>query len=167
MMLGVVDQGRDCTGAMSINIRQAEIGDRDEWNRMRLQLFPDADPSEIDDWFAATDGAGTHDVGVAVLVADRGDGALAGFVEIGSRNYAEGCETTPVAYLEAWFVDPDARRSGVGRRLVEAAEIWASEHGYSEMASDTELANPISQAAHITLGYEEIERHVCYRKRLI
>jgi hypothetical protein len=73
---------------------------------------------EIDDRFEARHAGGTHPVGIAVLVADRGDRTLAGFVEIGSRNYAEGCESTPVAYLEGWYVDPDARRGGLGRRVV-------------------------------------------------
>ena len=134
---------------------------------MRVSLYPDADTGEVDDWFAAAAGGGTHAVGVAVLVADRGNGKLAGFVEIGSRNYAEGCETTPVAFLEGWYVDPDIRRTGVGRRLVQAAEAWAVENGYAEMASDTELENEVSLRAHLALGYEEVERQICFRKRLL
>lgn len=133
---------------------------------MRASLYRDLDPREIDDWFAAAEKGGTHLVGIAVLVADRGDGTLAGFAEIGSRNYAEGCETTPVAYLEGWYVDPDVRRTGLGRRLIRAAETWAVTHGYSEMASDTELDNKISLGAHLSLGYEEVERQICFRKRL-
>ena len=105
-------------------------------------------------------------VGIAVIVADRGDGLLAGFVEIGSRNYAEGCETTPVAYLEGWYVDPDVRRTGLGANLVEAAETWALQHGFSEIASDTELDNSISLQAHVSLGYTEVERQICFRKQL-
>lgn len=133
---------------------------------MRSRLYSDLDPGEIDDWFEAAQ-SGTHLVGVAVLVADRGGGSLAGFVEIGSRTYAEGCLSSPVAFLEGWYVDPDVRRSGVGRRLVEAAENWARAHGYAEMASDTELENQISLRAHLSLGYEEVERQICFRKRLV
>ena len=103
---------------------------------------------------------------MAVLVADRGDGSLCGFVEIGSRTYAEGCESTPVAFLEGWYVDPDVRRTGVGSALIRAAEAWAVAHGYSEMASDTELENDVSLSAHLALGYEEVERQICFRKRL-
>ncbi|MGH7624340.1 MAG: GNAT family N-acetyltransferase [Gemmatimonadaceae bacterium] len=60
-----------------------------------------------------------------VFVADRGDGSLAGFVEVGVCPYAEGCESSPVGYIEAWFVDPDVRRAGLGRALLAAAEAWA------------------------------------------
>lgn len=147
-------------------IRPVQRADREEWGRMRSRLYPNLDPREIDDWFDVEADGGTHLVGVAVLVADRDDGSLCGFVEIGSRTYAEGCETTPVAFLEGWYVDPDARRTGVGRELIRAAEAWAVAHGYSEIASDTELENDVSLNAHLALGYEEVERQICFRKRL-
>lgn len=149
-----------------MEIRPARPADRHEWNRMRAALYPGVDPGEIDGWFEAADAGGTHLVGVAVFVADRGDGRLAGFAEVGSRNYAEGCETTPVAYLEGLYVDPDARRAGLGRALVRAAQAWAAERGYTEMASDTELHNAVSLQVHLALGFEEVERQVCFRTRL-
>ncbi len=133
---------------------------------MRSQLYSSPDLHEIDDWYAAAASGGTTLVGVAVLVADRGDGSLAGFVEIGSRPYAEGCETSPVAYLEGWYVDPDDRRAGLGAKLIRAAEEWALAHGYSEIASDTELDNNVSLRAHLALEYEEVERQICFRKCL-
>ncbi|MDJ0698665.1 MAG: GNAT family N-acetyltransferase [Woeseiaceae bacterium] len=149
-----------------MEIRPAKPTDRNEWGRMRTRLFSNPDPQEIDDWFDAAERGGTSRVGVAVIVADRGDGSLAGFVEIGSRNYAEGCETTPVAYLEGWYVDPDVRRIGLGANLLKAAETWALAHGFSEIASDTELDNDVSLQAHTGLGFEEVERQICFKKRL-
>lgn len=133
---------------------------------MRSCLYPGCPPEEIDEWFRAERDGGTHVVGVAVLVAARSDGRLGGFVEIGSRTYAEGCTSTPVAFLEGWYVDPDLRRQGLGRALVRAAEQWALEHGFTEIASDTELENDASLAAHLALGFEEVERQICFRKRL-
>lgn len=133
---------------------------------MRANLFSSPDPQEIDDWFDAAEDGGTSHVGVAVIVVDRGDGSLAGFVEIGSRNCAEGCESTPVAYVEGLYVDPDVRRTGFGRRLLKAAETWAVEHGFSEIASDTELDNDVSRLAHVAFGFEEVERKICFKKRL-
>jgi len=101
-----------------------------------------------------------------VFVVDRGAGRLAGFVEVGTRPYADGCDTSPVAYLEAWYVDPDVRRQGHGRALVAAAERWARAQGYREMASDTQLDNVVSQAAHRRAGYHEVDRVVQFRKEL-
>lgn len=149
-----------------MDIRPVKNSDRIEWTRLRSSLYSNPDPQEIDDWFDAAENGGTALVGVAVLVADRGDGSLAGFVEIGSRNYADGCKTSPVAYLEGWYVDPDVRRNGLGAQLLEAAETWALSHGFSEMASDTELGNGISLQAHLALGFDEVERQICFRKSL-
>ena len=149
-----------------MEIRAVNRSDRAEWARLRSQLYSSPDHREIDNWYEAASRGGTTLVGVAVLVADRGDGTLAGFVEIGSRPYAEGCDTSPVAYLEGWYVDPDDRRQGLGTRLVKAAEAWALSHGYREIASDTELGNETSLNAHLALGYEEVERQICFRKRL-
>jgi aminoglycoside 6'-N-acetyltransferase I len=149
-----------------MEIRLVQRSDRDEWNRMRTRLYSNLDPEEIDDWFDAAERGGTLRVGVAVIVADRGSGSLAGFVEIGSREYAEGCDSNPVAYLEGWYVDPDVRRTGLGASLLKAAETWAIEHGFSEIASDTELGNEIGLHAHLALGFEEVERQICFKKRL-
>ena len=150
----------------AMKIRPVRQSDRTEWLRMREILYQSPDPQEIDDWYAAAKDIGTKDVGNAVLVADRGNSNLAGFVEIGLRSYAEGCEASPVAYLEGWFVDEDVRGKGLGRRLIHAAEKSAIDHGHNEIASDAETSNDISIKAHVALGYEEVERLVCFRKRL-
>lgn len=94
------------------------------------------------------------------------EGTLVGFIEVSLRAYAEGCNSSPVGYLEGWYVAPQHRQGGIGRRLVEAAEGWARAKGCSEMASDTELHNTPSQQAHARLGYSEVERIVCFRKSL-
>ena len=101
-----------------------------------------------------------------VFLAERPDGSIAGFVEVGTRPYADGCDTSPVGYIEAWYVDPDARRSGHGRALLTAAESWARRLGCTEMASDAQLDNLVSHAAHLHSGYLEVDRIVQFRKAL-
>ena len=125
---------------------------------MRLALWPDCSDADIDPWLARDD--------AATFLAERGDGTLCGFVEVGSRPYAEGCESSPVGYIEGWWVDADMRRSGVGRMLLEAAEAWARARGYTEMGSDALLDNDASHAAHGHCGYQEVERLVMFRKSL-
>lgn len=148
-----------------MKIRPVTRGDRDEWLRLRLALYPDSSPDEIDEWLDNAE-QGTLRVGVAVFVADRGDGRLAGFVEIGLRSYAESCVSTPVPFLEGWYVDADARRQGLGSQLVRTVEDWARARGYTELASDTQLDNTVSLRAHLALGFEEVERQICFRKTL-
>jgi len=102
----------------------------------------------------------------AVFVAVRPEGGLGGFLEASLRTYAEGCDSSPVGYIEGWYVDPDLRRQGVGRALLRAAEAWARAQGCQEMASDCRLDNEASWRAHLALGYEEAERLIHFRKRL-
>jgi aminoglycoside 6'-N-acetyltransferase I len=129
---------------------------------MRVALWPD-------EALAATDAemeAVCKQSDARVFVAVRPDGSLCGFVEAGTRKYAEGCETSPVGYIEGWYVDPDVRREGCGRALLEAAEEWARSVGYTEMGSDALLDNTLSHLAHQRSGYEEVERLVMFRKSL-
>lgn len=146
-----------------VRVRERRTGDDAEWLRMRCALWPEDPPEEhrkgMRDWLAHAD--------TVTLVAERPGGAkLAGFAEVGTRPYADGCASTPVAYLEGWYVDADVRRQGVGARLVEAAEAWARARGLSEFASDALLENDTSHRAHLELGFEEVERAVRYRKLL-
>jgi aminoglycoside 6'-N-acetyltransferase I len=82
------------------------------------------------------------------------------------RAYAEACDTSPVGYIEAWYVDPHVRGQKLGRELVHAAEHWAREKGVTEMASDTWLGNEASIQAHYRLGYWEVDRLVHFVKKL-
>lgn len=128
--------------------------------RLRTALWPDsASDFELE---VAEILQADHQVG---FVAEQ-EGILVGFVEVSLRAYAEGCQTSPVGYLEGWYVVPTHRQSGIGRKLVEAAEDWARGKGCTEMASDTEIHNTLSQIAHARLGYAEVERIVCFRKPL-
>jgi aminoglycoside 6'-N-acetyltransferase I len=101
----------------------------------------------------------------AAFVAEE-EGLLLGLVEVSLRPYAEGCETSPVGYLEGLYVLPTFRRRGVARLLVQEAEAWARAQGCQEMASDAEFSNLLGQEVHRQLGYEEVERLVCFRKAL-
>lgn len=143
-------------------IRPYHPSDWSEWLRMTRALFPDsteADQAEMRATLARTD--------AAVFVLERSTGGkLAGFVEVGARSIVDGCSTSPVGYVEAWYVDPDARRSGHGRELLEAAEAWARDRGYQEMGSDALLDNLVSHKAHERSGYVEVDRVVTYRKDL-
>jgi len=103
---------------------------------------------------------------LAVLVAADETGSLVGFAELSIRPFAEGCDSSRVAYLEGWFVAAAARRRGVGRRLVEAAEAWARAQGCRELASDSSPGNTASLAAHRAVGFADAGLIQCHRKEL-
>ena len=147
---------------MSFMIRRAIDEDKSGWLRLRQRLWPDA-PIEYLNFDLEKRLA---DPDYAIFVASRGDEDLVAFIETGLRAYGEGCETSPVGYIEAWYVDEHIRGQKLGRELVYAAEQWAREKGCKEMASDTWLENESSIAAHVRLGYLEVERLVHFVKRL-
>lgn len=153
------ERGRHVT----VRFRPIEPDDQAEWIRMRLSLWPDQSAAHASDtakFFAS------QDPDYAVIVAEAGDGSLAGFVEVGSRFYGEGCDSSPVGFIEGWWVDPDQRLRGVGAKLVAQAENWARSRGLTEMASDALLENREGHRAHRAVGFEEVERLVCFRKSL-
>jgi aminoglycoside 6'-N-acetyltransferase I len=139
--------------------RTLRAGDVPAWRVLRALLWPEM--SETDN--ASETAAALDDPNVGVFVVDSAHG-LAGFIEASLRKYADGCATSPVGYIEGWYVAPECRGTGVGRRLAEAAEAWACTQGCTEMASDSLLDNVDSQRAHERLGYEEVERAVRFRK---
>jgi len=147
----------------SLVIRLVKATEYAEWLRMRLALWPDHTSeehrAEMDDILANLSRE-------PVFVFVRIGGRLGGFLEASMRNYADGCDTRPVGYIEGWYVDPDLHRQGVGGELVRAAEAWALEQGYQEMASDCEIDNDGSLFAHLALGYKETERLIHFRKRI-
>ncbi|WP_282929855.1 aminoglycoside 6'-N-acetyltransferase [Anaerococcus sp. Marseille-Q7828] len=90
-----------------------------------------------------------------------------GFANLSIRyDYVEGCETTPVAYLEGIYVDEKYRNRGYGRDLVKACENWAKDRDIKEFASDCELTNLSSFAFHKAIGFEEANRIICFKKDL-
>lgn len=132
---------------------------------MRIALWPDESAPEmgtdIQRFFA-----GTVTLLEEVLLAEDESGRLLGFAELSIRPYAEDCVTDRVAYLEGWYVEPDARKRGVGRALVQAAEQWGRAQKCTEFASDALLDNSVSAAAHLALGFAETVKIRCFRKDL-
>ena len=146
-----------------MQIRDIRPDDRPEWIRMRNLLWP----GSLADHEAETKNFFTQpDESLATFVIDRLDGRLGGFIELGQRKYAEGCSSSPVAYIEGWYIDADLRRQGLGAALIKAGEQWAKGKGLEEIASDVEIDNDISIIAHKAIGYIEEVRIVCFRKEL-
>lgn len=90
-----------------------------------------------------------------------------GFAEASlRRDYVNGTETSPVAFLEGIFVAPEHRRRGIAAQLVNAVAEWATSRECREFASDVPLENGLSQVVHKALGFRETERVVFFRKVL-
>jgi aminoglycoside 6'-N-acetyltransferase I len=148
-----------------VNFRVRRLVEKDisEWLRLRKLLWDELSDeehnSEMRDIFE-------HIETQFVLVAETSNGKLVGFLEASIRPFVEDCHSDHVGYLEGWFVEPEYRQNGIGRKLVKAAETWARSSGCEEMASDAEIGNELSLTAHQNLGYEETSRLVHLRKDL-
>lgn len=82
------------------------------------------------------------------------------------HDYVEGCDTSPVGYLEGVSVKEECRNQGIARALVKECEDWAREKGCSEFASDCELTNITSLNFHLSIGFHEENRLICFKKEL-
>lgn len=95
------------------------------------------------------------------------DGQAAGVALCALRHdYVEGCETSPVGCLEGVAVREAFRHRGIARRLVAECEQWARDKGCSEFASDCELTNSASLRFHLSVGFREENRIICFKKLL-
>jgi len=149
-------------------VRMAQQHDLDRLVAMRLLLWPESSHEEESQQvrtLLSTGMSGT--LPAAILVAQDGYDALIGFLEVGLRSHADGCDTAhAVGFVEGWFVDPAHRGRGVGGALMRAAEDWARSRGCTEIASDALIGNQASHRVHELLGFEVVDRCVHFRKPL-
>lgn len=145
---------------VAVRVHPLTAADAETWASLRSQLWPDRPRAGFLHEARMLAAATSHSGFVATL-ASRG---AVGICEVGLRDHAEGCASSPVAFLEGWFVRADCRRLGVGSALVAAAIAWARRHGCREFASDTALGDEPALAAHLALGFQEVARVVCLRR---
>lgn len=145
-----------------MSIRRLLDADRATFQAIRLELFPEDEGLEWPvDELLSTD----------AVAFGAFDGQLVGYAAARFRSHAEGAWDAPateqrIAYLEEWYVRESHRRRGIGGSLVVAIEGWARDHGATHLASDTDLDNRTSIAAHEALGLREVERAVHFVKKL-
>jgi aminoglycoside 6'-N-acetyltransferase I len=149
-------------------VRLAQSSDTEELALLCSQLWPDESIDEHRhelDTKISSRRSGT--LPVAIFVSEDEKSSLRGFVEVGLRSHADGCDTThSVGFIEGWYVRECARGRGTGTQLMQAAEQWAHDQGCVEMASDALIENTDSHQAHTALGFEVVDRCVHFRKKI-
>ena len=98
-----------------------------------------------------------------VFVAQHAGNVIIGWIHV-QATYLLECD----ARAEIWglVVGEKARGSGVGRRLVEAAEEWALMRGLSVMALRSNNLRTEAQGFYEHLGYTVTKTQNAYRKSL-
>nr|WP_180319115.1 GNAT family N-acetyltransferase [Delftia acidovorans] len=99
-----------------------------------------------------------------ILLARRPDGSALGFCQL----YPSFCSVlaAPIYVLYDLFVVPDARRLGVGRALLLAAEAHARATGHARMDLTTARNNLRAQALYESLGWVRDEVFLTYARHL-
>lgn len=92
-----------------------------------------------------------------------GEGCLAGWIVAERRLSLEVGERVEITGL---VVDSTARRCGVGRALVGAAEAWAAGQGIDVVFVRSNVQRQASHPFYEGLGYARQKSQHVYRKRL-
>ena len=119
-----------------LEIRRSRHGDAGHLVRLALSL---GYTIEVPTARAAVERSEHSDA--AVFVATAG-GLIVGWAHVYRIDLVQ---TTPFAEIGGLVVDPDRRGAGIGRRLVEAAEQWAADHGLTTMRV---RSNVVRSGAH-------------------
>jgi aminoglycoside 6'-N-acetyltransferase I len=149
---------------MTLHIEHATVRYRDGWLKLRAALWPD---ENAEDMAHEIDATFRLEPATTLALLALIDGRAVGFAEVSVRtDYVNGCETSAVVFLEGIYVEPDYRRRGIARALIERVQAWGRTLRLTEFASDALLDNAASHAMHKALGFEETERVVYFRKSL-
>ena len=145
-------------GSNDPTIREATLADAARIADLATQLGYPSSSEQVLVRLRVLPQDGSH----AVYVAEKEDG-LVGWVHV--YEHLPVCHDR-VAEIAGLVVDAACRGSGVGKRLMEAAENWARGKGLSTVVL---RSNVIREAAHKfyeVLGYTRIKTQHAFRKVL-
>jgi aminoglycoside 6'-N-acetyltransferase I len=157
----------DTPTTLKVQVRLAVPADAEVVACMFVQLWPDGSLEEhCAEAALVLAGTPPSALPLVVFVAET-DGTVVGFIEVGLRSHADGCDPRhPVGFIEGWYVEAIHRGKGAGRALMKTAEDWARSQGCCEVASDTWIDHDSSQRAHEAMGFEVVDRCVHFKKSL-
>ena len=142
------------------NIKKMQIGDIEKTISIVKKLFINSDIGELKKEFMQY--LEKNDTVIYVCYLEN---EIIAFAQCQLRyDYVEGTDSSPVGYLEGIFVDEEYRHNGYAKELLSKCEKWAKEKHCTEFASDCEINNEISLQFHLSMGFEEANRIICFRK---
>lgn len=147
---------------MSLTIRRAERRDADALGRLGAMLMRthyDFDPLRFLAPVAGTERGyaaflrGMLDDPDAVVIVAEQDGAIAGYVFAALEPLSWKELRGPAGFIHDVAVADDARRSGIGTKLMNAAIDWLREHGVPRVILWSAAANEDAHALFHHLGF--------------
>jgi GNAT superfamily N-acetyltransferase len=140
-------------------IRPVRLEDAAEIAELSGQLGYPVSASEMSDRLSQALG----DPNYVISVAEATDGSLLGWIGAEYRFLLELGEEVEIVGL---VVRQEARRLGVGKALLAAAEEWAQGRGLHSVRVRSNVLRPESHPFYERMGYTRVKTQHCYRKPL-
>ncbi|MEO6966899.1 MAG: GNAT family N-acetyltransferase [Rhodanobacteraceae bacterium] len=99
----------------------------------------------------------------AVLVAEFGDGGIAGWAHVLPQRRMEH---EPNVELAGLIVDENRRGAGVGAALLRAVETWTRGHGLTDIVVRSNVIRARAHRFYLREGYAEKKRQAVFVKKL-
>lgn len=99
-----------------------------------------------------------------VLVAESPTKGVVGWIHAAEHDILEAGRFCEIVGL---VVAAGQRREGVGRRLVEQVEDWATGRGLPHVSVRSNVVRPESHPFYERLGYARVKTQHAYRKRIV
>jgi GNAT superfamily N-acetyltransferase len=120
-------------------------------------------PSEVDAVTSRLAGIVNSATQEVLLAVPADDSRIDGYVGVERRLALEVDERVEITGL---VVDSAARRSGLGRALVNAAEQWALQHGLHTVVVRSNVVRPESHPFYEGIGYQRTKTSHMYCKEV-
>jgi GNAT superfamily N-acetyltransferase len=140
-------------------VRAAKRGDAGAVAALAAQLGYDEAESEIGRRIEEIRAQGNGEIYVAVVPPDN----VVGWVQVFAVLLVE---LPPLAEVGGIVVDSRYRRIGVGRSLMEAAELWARQNGLATLRLRSNARRDDAHGFYQRLGYREIAASTLFSKVL-
>lgn len=147
---------------MDIRIRAAGRGDMDVvwratmetvWNDLPAEERATMDRAAFERHFRPHAARIVESKEHAVFVAEGPDRAVVGYAIVGGASSM--LSPVPFGFLYDLWVEPRARRQGVGRRLLVRAEEWCRERGFRSLRLEVSAPNVAARALYASSGMRE------------
>lgn len=120
-------------------------------------------PSEVDAVASRLAGILNSPTQQVLVAVPADDSRIDGYIGVERRLTLEEDERVEITGL---VVDSAARRSGLGRTLVNAAEQWALQHGLHSVVVRSNVVRPESHPFYEGIGYQRTKTSHTYRKEV-
>src|SRR6266513_5601334 len=142
-----------------VRIRPPRVTDAGQLAALTRELGYTTKPQEIVTRIEKASNLPEHFVAVAEI-----ESGVIGWVQAEHRF---SMETGEKAELVGLVVRAGARRGGVGRLLVQAAEEWAADRGLSSIVVRSNVVRPESHSFYKRIGYTQSKTQHVYAKPLL